>query len=511
MIRVPIFREQILYNYYETYNDQHEAKCIHYSKAILLSQRNKNSRAIDLMKSLVKKNPKNDMYRHLYANILSYKDSSLQKQIDHQRQIAYQLNPKSLLNTLLYAQSLSSEPSTVNKSRKMLKRALKKSKCIDSDCSVRVARSHNSIINLSPSTIHLSLAYNYACNHPHNFRKSHNHILKSMNSDARGRIPLFHPLLMTKVMLLIGKYQSCLNYFEHVERQFEELLKIKNQNFEFECKKIHGHTLLNMEKYNDAIKLFTEAQRAAVTKEQLLECCTAFVLIYSHLEEFNTADKWFRQGKQIWNLDKNSEIWPQIGIDLFHAHGFLWYKKKLLENRKRNRQFSPKLEPLPCVHFEGNRFKDIMMTGIYNSLYLFVYGLHAQYNDNLLVEAIISYHVAIKEVPTAIMYWHSSIAFFDLGYYAMSLKLLERAYRMTPEIPTIAHGYALKRLSLVNIISKRCSNCGNDKQRFRACMGCCQVYYCNRKCQKQHWNKVHRNICNGKFGVIIKVITNNCL
>eukprot|EP01084_Bolivina_argentea_P278759 476369_1 len=151
------------------------------------------------------------------------------------------------------------------------------------------------------------------------------------------------------------------------------------------------------------------------------------------------------------------------------------------------------------------------MTGIYNSLYLFVYGLHAQYNDNLLVEAIISYHVAIKEVPTAIMYWHSSIAFFDLGYYAMSLKLLERAYRMTPEIPTIAHGYALKRLSLVNIISKRCSNCGNDKQRFRACMGCCQVYYCNRKCQKQHWNKVHRNICNGKFGVIIKVITNNCL
>ena len=35
----------------------------------------------------------------------------------------------------------------------------------------------------------------------------------------------------------------------------------------------------------------------------------------------------------------------------------------------------------------------------------------------------------------------------------------------------------------------------NNKIGFRMCNGCGLVRYCSRKCQKYHWNKIHRNHC----------------
>eukprot|EP01084_Bolivina_argentea_P160550 279573_1 len=507
MIRLQLFREQHLYSYHMNYDTDEECKhkFPYWSKAVTLWQQNKCSKAINLMKSLVTANPKNDIYHHLYANALSWNDDHdlFGKQIDLQRKIAYQLNPTSLYNILLYAQTLTSKKTGADKSRRLIKKALKKSKFINREM-ICMQLIPAEIKNVSSNSIHLSLAWNYASVHPYNFRKSFKHILKSMGT---GDKLLVNPMVLLKTLLHIGKYQSGLNIYKSVD---VEKSQDENKNFIFEFKKVRGHFLLNMERYDDAIKIFLAAQSCAITKEQLLECCTAFVLCYSHLSDFENADKWLDIGQKIWKRDQNREILPEVAIDLFNAYSFLWYKKKLHQNRKRNRQFSKKLQHVPRIALDEPRFKHLTRTAEYNAPYFFVYGLHAQYNDNLLIEAIIAYHLGLKEFPAAIIYWHSSIAFFDLKYYGMSLKLLKRAYKISSEIPTIQYGYNFKELSLINIIYKDycCGNCKSGNKKLRACMGCCKAYYCSKQCQKMHWKLVHRNICDGKFGLIMKVIRN---
>ncbi|MCP4143180.1 MAG: hypothetical protein GY755_23315, partial [Chloroflexi bacterium] len=35
----------------------------------------------------------------------------------------------------------------------------------------------------------------------------------------------------------------------------------------------------------------------------------------------------------------------------------------------------------------------------------------------------------------------------------------------------------------------------ND-QVLRCCKGCGEIFYCGKRCQKIHWNSVHRHQCN---------------
>eukprot|EP01084_Bolivina_argentea_P160905 280154_1 len=46
-----------------------------------------------------------------------------------------------------------------------------------------------------------------------------------------------------------------------------------------------------------------------------------------------------------------------------------------------------------------------------------------------------------------------------------------------------------------------CEYCGKSrkKKRLRVCVGCGNVYYCNRRCQKRSWNYKHRTKCSGKW------------
>ena len=80
---------------------------------------------------------------------------------------------------------------------------------------------------------------------------------------------------------------------------------------------------------------------------------------------------------------------------------------------------------------------------------------------------------------------------------------------MTPEIPTIYNGYQYAKDSLMTIIEQiGCAHCGRI-DGLRACMGCCNVFYCNKRCKKIHWIPYHRKQCDGKFNLLLKFISSD--
>ena len=49
--------------------------------------------------------------------------------------------------------------------------------------------------------------------------------------------------------------------------------------------------------------------------------------------------------------------------------------------------------------------------------------------------------------------------------------------------------------------SKQCANCGKRGKGFKQCSRCKAVKYCSRKCQKEHWQAIHKSVCNPKTSV----------
>ena len=52
----------------------------------------------------------------------------------------------------------------------------------------------------------------------------------------------------------------------------------------------------------------------------------------------------------------------------------------------------------------------------------------------------------------------------------------------------------------------QCDACGKESvTKLQCCGGCKSVYYCDAKCQQQHWNAGHKNEC--KAMKVQKVVT----
>eukprot|EP01083_Nonionella_stella_P114863 339983_1 len=56
--------------------------------------------------------------------------------------------------------------------------------------------------------------------------------------------------------------------------------------------------------------------------------------------------------------------------------------------------------------------------------------------------------------------------------------------------------YGVNNPTSGSLMIDRCLNCNADASK--TCIGCKLARYCSKKCQKIHWNGVHRSICPGK-------------
>eukprot|EP01084_Bolivina_argentea_P077342 140274_1 len=84
-------------------------------------------------------------------------------------------------------------------------------------------------------------------------------------------------------------------------------------------------------------------------------------------------------------------------------------------------------------------------------------------------------------------------------YYA------NKSWKCCKEIKKISEIYhKMKRRVNKQLKQIQCSYCGEHKyvkskkqlDKLKVCTGCHRVYYCNKKCQKLHWNKLHRMKCS---------------
>lgn len=90
------------------------------------------------------------------------------------------------------------------------------------------------------------------------------------------------------------------------------------------------------------------------------------------------------------------------------------------------------------------------------------------------------------------------------GEYRMALKALRKVQMVcfSSDGQHIAPNFVQKqckeqRRALKGKMSTmRCSYCSKmRKAKLRSCTGCMKAMYCNKRCQKRHWNANHRDLC----------------
>lgn len=77
---------------------------------------------------------------------------------------------------------------------------------------------------------------------------------------------------------------------------------------------------------------------------------------------------------------------------------------------------------------------------------------------------------------------------------AVSVSRIAKAARQAVETPNNLHPHDLTLYALASA-SRHCASCNQNSTAALKCGGCRRVYYCNKACQRAHWN-THRAACS---------------
>eukprot|EP01084_Bolivina_argentea_P108025 193079_1 len=133
----------------------------------------------------------------------------------------------------------------------------------------------------------------------------------------------------------------------------------------------------------------------------------------------------------------------------------------------------------------------------------------------LCLQMLQQYASKFKSV-TNIIFMHPCVAlsYLEIGTYAynhnlfqVSLKFLKKSMHMGKDLILIKNN--CKKLIMkcsMKWKTMKCSNCGIKKQRPKCCKGCCEVFYCNKSCQKIDWKNKHRNQCTKQWLKYIQLL-----
>eukprot|EP01084_Bolivina_argentea_P278209 475170_1 len=94
---------------------------------------------------------------------------------------------------------------------------------------------------------------------------------------------------------------------------------------------------------------------------------------------------------------------------------------------------------------------------------------------------------------------------YEKGQYLLSMKVLRCCYKLCKGylLPSFVETKYWKKRTLIKEKIKKltCFNCGKSNEdcglNMKTCTGCMTATYCSKKCQKFHWNKHHKNQCDG--------------
>lgn len=141
-------------------------------------------------------------------------------------------------------------------------------------------------------------------------------------------------------------------------------------------------------------------------------------------------------------------------------------------------------------------------------------------NDTARINIVnVLYVVNPVFIPTLIIY-ATLLAFpgeYNNPYLAMRLakrakKIINNLkYKSQKLTESIDHLIAVAKESMTKL---KCNECkypnglrkSKRKKKLRPCTGCCQFFYCSKRCQKRNWNKQHRNECTKNWLATIEII-----
>eukprot|EP01084_Bolivina_argentea_P007232 13592_1 len=80
---------------------------------------------------------------------------------------------------------------------------------------------------------------------------------------------------------------------------------------------------------------------------------------------------------------------------------------------------------------------------------------------------------------------------------------------MCSELPIIKKNWKSRNIELQNMIKELCCDyCRVRKIKLNGCKGCCDTYYCSKKCQKRGWKQGHRDRCGKRWLIAFMNIKN---
>merc|ERR1712228_583796 len=119
---------------------------------------------------------------------------------------------------------------------------------------------------------------------------------------------------------------------------------------------------------------------------------------------------------------------------------------------------------------------------------------------------------------------HLSTLCMLLSQFQLSFKALQAMYKLSfyPNGNHIEHAFLkecdetmkarkdcvrMKALK-AKMKAKTCAYCGKESKdrNLRSCTGCMQTMYCNKSCQKRHWNKIHHRKCDRSWIINYKTL-----
>eukprot|EP01083_Nonionella_stella_P010969 31183_1 len=101
--------------------------------------------------------------------------------------------------------------------------------------------------------------------------------------------------------------------------------------------------------------------------------------------------------------------------------------------------------------------------------------------------------------------WEFALVLWSENEIYICKKYAKCSWKRCKQIKCIAAGYPILIKKLQKAIKTfKCGYCGMNKykdskdktDKLKACKGCHKMYYCNTKCQKEHWRESHRKTCN---------------
>eukprot|EP01084_Bolivina_argentea_P238581 400814_1 len=285
----------------------------------------------------------------------------------------------------------------------------------------------------------------------------------------------------------------------YIEKKQGEINKLLYPDRISQLHLIYLRVLIKLEKFEMAhAKYKYLLNNKMIDEKDNIYFCAVKIELFTHLSMYykSQSSKYIKQAFGIYNNNKQNAMYDKDNNDLFFAnYAFLLIVSGNVETAMHL------LEKRATISNETGGWIEYLNG--YIQQYKIGNNQHAKYH----YFASMAHNNQIPEVR-----YHLCILLIKMKEYKMSYFQLKNAINMDSGLPIINKNrhkllkHLRKKMKLL-----KCANCARlyyakskNEKTLSVCKGCGKSYYCNKSCQKKHWNQIHRTQCDKLYVDIFK-------